>query len=49
MFEFVLTQLVGTEAERLAQVAELEAQMLPLTKTIRTYAKGSLVFELTPQ
>lgn len=49
MFAFAITQLTGTEAERLAQVAELEAQLLPSTKSIQTYAKGKLVFSLTPQ
>lgn len=48
MFEFALTQLCGSEAERQAQVEALEAAMVPVTKSIQTYVKGKLVMELTP-
>ncbi len=46
--EFMLTQLNGTEAERMAQVEALETAMVPITKSIQTYVKGKLVMELTP-
>ena len=47
--EFMLTQLTGTEQERLEQVEALEKAMLPNVKSIQTYVKGKLVMELTPQ
>lgn len=47
--EFMVTQLVGTEAERMEQVEQLEQTMLPMTKSIQTYVKGKLVMELSPQ
>ena len=47
--EFMLTQLNGTEAERMAQVEALEKAMLPNVKSIQTYVKGKLVMELTPR
>ena len=47
MFANALTQLTGTEAERLAQVAELEAKMIPSITSIKTYSKGKLILELT--
>ena len=49
MMEFLVTQLIGTEAERFEQVEALEKAMLPQTKSIQTYVKGKLVMELNPQ
>ena len=49
VMEFMLTQLTGTEQERLEQVEALEKAMLPNVKSIQTYVKGKLVMELTPQ
>ena len=49
VMEFMLTQLIGTEAERMEQVEALEKAMLPQTKSIQTYVKGKLVMELNPQ
>lgn len=48
MMEFLITQLIGTEQERMAQVEALETAMVPVTKSIQTYVKGKLAFELTP-
>ena len=47
VMEFMLTQLNGTEAERMAQVEALEQAMIPVTKSIQTYVKGKLAFVLT--
>lgn len=49
MMEFLVTQLIGSEDERMAQVQRLEQEMLPQTKSIQTYVKGKLVMELNPQ
>ena len=47
VMEFMLTQLNGTEAERMAQVEALEQAMIPVTNSIQTYVKGKLAFVLT--
>ena len=49
MMELLVTQLIGSEEERMAQVHRLEQEMLPMTKSIQTYVKGKLVMELSPQ
>lgn len=47
--EQLITQLVGSEDECKAQTEALEKAMLPFTTGIRTFVKGKLVMELTPQ
>ena len=47
VMEFMLTQLNGTEQERMAQVEALEQAMIPVTNSIQTYVKGKLAFVLT--
>jgi hypothetical protein len=47
--EQLLIQLIGSEDERKAQVEALEKAMLPMTTSIRTFVKGKLVMELSPQ
>jgi hypothetical protein len=49
MMELLVTQLIGSEEERMNQVRRLEQEMLPQTKSIQTYVKGKLVMELAPQ
>lgn len=47
--EQLITQLIGSDSEREAQVEALEKAMLPITQSIRTFVKGKLVMELTPE
>ena len=41
MFEFLVTQLVGSEAERRAQVSALELAFEPMVVSRRVYRKRS--------
>jgi hypothetical protein len=42
MFEMIMTQVSGTDAERAKQVKDLEAAMSPYIKSIKLYTKGKL-------